>query len=168
MDSLGTDTEQKQFSAIYRALIAHLARREHSLHELTQKLNKRFAEHEQLICRALDKAIADGYQCDQRFAEAYTRSRINKGFGRERIAIELRQKGVSQDLIEHSVSQLQEANAEQDALAYTWQKKFNAPPQSFNEKIKQIRFLRYRGFSVEQIEHFYDSLDSGGGGRPVR
>lgn len=165
VDSTGTDTEQKQFSAIYRALIAYLARREHSLHELTQKLSQRFAEHEQLISLALNKAIADGYQSDQRFAEAYTRSRINKGFGRERIVLELRQKGVSQELIEHSVSQLQEGDAEHEALAYTWQKKFNSSPKNFNEKMKQIRFLRYRGFSAEQIECFYDALESGVGVR---
>lgn len=157
------DAKQKTFSAIYRAIIAYLARREHSVQELSQKLSKRFAEDKRLVDRALEKAIADGYQSDQRFAEAYARSRVNKGFGGERIANELRQKGISTDLIEQAVAELETVDAERDALAYTWQKKYNSPPQNFNEKMKQVRFLRYRGFSSEQIEQFYGRLEAAGG-----
>lgn len=152
-----SETEQQRFSAIYRTTIAHLARREHSRFELQQKLSKRFDSAESLINRALDKAAADGYLSDERFAEAYSRSRNNKGFGRERIANELMQKGVDATLIADALAQVQDTDNR--ALSHTWRKKFNHVPQDFKEKMKQIRFLRYRGFTQEEIERFFAHLE---------
>lgn len=155
------NTDQHQFSAIYRATIAYLARREHSRFELAQKLSKRFDAQEPLIDRALDKAAADGYLSDERFAEAYTRSRASKGFGCERIANELRQKGVNTDLIADSLAHIQKQGGHAQALLNTWKKKFNAPPQNFKDKAKQARFLRYRGFNQDEIEQLFASLSDG-------
>lgn len=154
--------DQKLFSTIYTSVIALLARREHSVSELTQKLSRRYGASEPLIEQAISKASADGYQSDERFAEAYARSRVNKGFGRERIASELAQKGITSDLIEQALASMQEQGVEREAISRVWEKKFSQLPRDFNEKMKQIRFLRYRGFTQPEIERLFSALESAG------
>lgn len=151
--------EQKAFSAAYHSVIALLARREHSVLELTLKLSKRYGTDDRWIEPAIEKAIANGYQSDARFAHAYARSRTDKGFGCERIANELQQKGVDGQLITQALAEVKEQGAEQGAITRTWQKKFKQPPMDFNEKMKQIRFLHYRGFAQAEIERLFASLE---------
>ena len=55
-----------------------LARREHSRLELYQKLKQRQFEPD-VINSELSKLLDEGLQSDERFAEAFLRSRIDKG-----------------------------------------------------------------------------------------
>ena len=57
-----------------------LARREHSRLELYQKLKQRQFEPD-VINSELNKLLDEGLQSDERFAEAFLRSRIDKGKG---------------------------------------------------------------------------------------
>ena len=70
-------------------------------------------------------------------------------FGTQRITHELRQKGISDDLISTVVLDLKQGELE--SAREVWQKKFDAPPQEQKEKARQIRFLQSRGFSMEVI-----------------
>lgn len=187
MPDISEQSDQQTFRKLYQSALALLARREHSVFELTQKLsqkikkshsqgargskcegsdeqnsdeqdNDRQCDDEKLLSGVINKAIADGYLSDQRYAEAYTRSRMNKGFGSERIALELSQKGVDAELIATTLADAKESDVEQELISSTWNKKFSHSPRDFNEKMKQIRFLRYRGFSQEEIERFFAQL----------
>ena len=127
-----------------------LARREHSRQELVRKLTSREYEESEILL-TLDKLAEDDLQSDHRFTEAYIQSRINKGFGPVKIGIELRERGVTDVLIEeclgaHKDSWIELATAQQ-------QKKFRTKPDDFTERARQARFLQNRGFSVEQIQH---------------
>lgn len=86
-----------------------LARREHSRHELADKLSTRYRQMEpsagskpfnEVLEQVLDRLQADGLLSDARFAEAYVRSRIQRGFGPLSIRYDLRQRGVDAELIQ--------------------------------------------------------------------
>lgn len=129
-----------------RALQA-LARREHSRAELHSKLQKHASE-DQDVDALLDDLVRAGWLSDQRATEQTVRIRSGR-FGTQRITHELRQKGISDELIQQVLPQLK--TGELEAARSVWQKKFNTSPQDAKEKARQMRFLQSRGFSFEVI-----------------
>lgn len=127
-----------------------LALREHSRVELTRKLRQReFSED--MISQELDKLEQEKLLSDERFAQAYARMRINKGFGPRRIALELKERGISKQLVDTVLSESDTIWAQRAANALG--KRFGRNPSGeLSERVKQKRFLEYRGFSYEQIE----------------
>lgn len=135
---------------IRRKAMDLLALREHSRFELTRKLRQREFPDE-LIFQELDKLEQEKLLSDERFAQAYARMRTNKGFGPRRIAIELKERGISKHLIDTVLSESDTIWAQRAANAL--HKRFGKnPSRELGERIKQKRFLEYRGFSYEQIE----------------
>ena len=63
------------FTLIYNKALDLVSRRDHSRHELMQKLNKRFPETLPIIEEALDKLALNNILDDERFAELYLISR---------------------------------------------------------------------------------------------
>lgn len=151
--------EQNPFSDIQNTALSLLARREHSRLELRQKLTKRYESSVQVIDQVLAKLQEDGYLSDERFAEAYLRSRMAKGFGEQRVEQELKLRGINDDLIAQSFENLSQQGALfDDGAMRVWRKKFDVLPSDFAQKVKQARFLRYRGFSQDQIERVFRAL----------
>ena len=71
-----------------------LARREHSARELSHKLKSR--DYDEVSIQAVIESLIDeGLQSDDRFAEQFTRSRVEKGYGPIRIRQELRERGIA-------------------------------------------------------------------------
>ncbi len=153
MKAKNTPAEQ---SARERA-IHLLARREHSRKELRNKLIQKGFSAEQ-IDPELDSLEHRGWLSDLRFTESWIRHRIQSGYGPYRIRNELAEKGVSRDLIEQS---FEEMTVDWVKMAHkVWQKKYNAMPQDWPEKVKQMRFLQYRGFFSQDIETMYEMIKS--------
>ena len=63
---------------------------------------------------------------------------------------ELREKGVSQELIETAVEQVKDN--ELDNAFEIWRKKFKVGPVNHEEWAKQARFLQSRGFCFDVIK----------------
>ena len=129
-----------------RALQA-LARRELSRAELHAKLLPHVVETDDVV-GLLDDLQKRGWLSDARAMEQIVSIRRRR-FGTQRITHELRQKGISDDLISTVVQDLKQGELE--SAREVWQKKFDAPPQEQKEKARQIRFLQSRGFSMEVI-----------------
>ena len=129
-----------------RALQA-LARREYSRAELSAKLLAHVVETDDLGA-LLDDLERRGWLSDARALEQTVRIRSTR-FGTQRIAHELRQKGISDELIAATIPQLKDGELE--AARNVWQRKFTSPPQDQKEKAKQVRFLQSRGFSMDVI-----------------
>jgi len=130
-----------------------LTRREHSFVELKNKLAKRdFSSDEvnEVLIRLQDEKLLS----DERFTENYIRYRQNRGFGPIRISNELRERGVSDDLIQMYLD-MNDPNWKTLAKD-VWQKRFDTPPQDHNERAKHSRFLWQRGFTQEQISSLFD------------
>lgn len=71
-------------------------------------------------------------------------------FGSMRVAHELREHGVAEELVEKALAEVR-----QDELGNAravWRKKFKTGPKNREEWAKQARFLQGRGFSFELIK----------------
>lgn len=143
---------------IYHSALGLLARREHSSYELQQKLLQRFPSASDAIHSVLMRLTEEGYQSDNRYVEAYVRSRLSKGYGPQRLRQELRLRGIDNSLIEAAFSQVGGEGKSIESLVHLWRKKFKCLPRDSREKSRQINFLRYRGFSSSDIENLYTYL----------
>lgn len=138
--------------------VSYLARREHSALELRRKLDKSgfdTADIEDVLSQLQQADL----QSDERFAESYVRSRINRGYGKTRIRMELQERGVADELIRDS---LQQAEIDWFALAAEVRsKRFGEQnPEDFKSRAKQQRFLQYRGFSHDEITESFNLTDN--------
>ena len=134
--------------AVRRAAMDLLARREHSRAELERKLAQRGALPE-LVGPALDQLQEDGLLSEDRFVEIFIRSRTSSGYGPVRLQSELESKGITR---ENAREALRGCDVEWDAVAFDiWSRKFGSVPTLPKERARQIRFLAYRGFSMDTI-----------------
>ncbi|MBI3903001.1 MAG: recombination regulator RecX [Nitrosomonadales bacterium] len=125
----------------------YLARREHSRAELRAKLLP-YVQDGDDIDAVLDELVQRNWLSDERTTEMLVSAKRAR-FGTQRIAHELRQKGIAENLISDAMPQLKETELE--AARAVWQKKFGVPPQDQKEKAKQVRFLQSRGFPMDAI-----------------
>lgn len=130
-----------------------LSRREHSRLELQNKLlQKDFAAHDVEVL--LNTLSNENLVSDERFCEVFVRSRIAKGQGILRIKEELRQRGINDEFIHRYLIQKDKSWLEKVETAR--RKRFGATiPKDFKERAKQMRFLQYRGFTIEQIKQIF-------------
>lgn len=140
-----------QEKSLRQRALEYLGKREYSYAELAQKLKNYLAEDETVddITQVLDDFKARGWLSDARFTEQIVHARQAK-FGVNKIAQELKQKGVADDLIADAVSQVKENELEN--AKEIWRKKFKAAPSNRDEWAKQARFLQSRGFGFETIK----------------
>jgi regulatory protein len=131
--------------------LEYLGKREYSYAELGQKLKTYLEENEdfEVITEILEDFKTRGWLSDARFTEQIVHARSHK-FGSAKIANELREKGVSQELIETALEQVKEN--ELDNAKEIWRKKFKAVPASRDEWARQARFLQSRGFGFDIIK----------------
>jgi regulatory protein len=122
-----------------------LARREHSRRELLHKLQLRFSDID-LIEETLNKLVDAGWLNEFRFVEAYIRSRAARGFGPMRIRQELLQRGIVDELIEEKLYNLSDINWQELAEQVRVKKFGEEKPKQYSERMKQLKFLHYRGF----------------------
>ncbi|MBT7374830.1 MAG: regulatory protein RecX [Porticoccaceae bacterium] len=142
-------------SKIRSAAMDLLTGREYSRAELAKKLDKRFEGHESIVS-VLDRLQREGLQSDERFTEAFLRSRLYRGHGLARIKMDIRQKGIQDDMLEAAVEQ---SDIDWFALARELaQRKFGSSPATEQkDRAKRMRFLQYRGFNFEQIKYALNS-----------
>ncbi len=128
-----------------------LARREHSRLELYQKLKKKKFEPN-IINAELDKLSDEGLQSDERFAEAFLRSRIDKGKGPNIILSELLQRGVDELLVSNVLESISEGQWCEVAYETMNKKLGNESELDYDKQLKLMKFLNNRGFTRSQIE----------------
>jgi len=147
------DGEAEDWTAVTveATAVGLLARREHSRAELVRKLGERGVPAE-LIDEVLGSLAARNLQSDARYAEALVTSRVGRGQGPVRIRRELAERGVAPAEIDAA---MQAADADWFRLARdTRRRRFgDALPAEWKERVRQSRFLEYRGFGSEQIRY---------------
>ena len=133
-----------------------LTTREHSREELMRKLAQakaRRARNEAKapapakddIARLIDDLAAQGWQSDDRYAEAIVR-RLTGQASRRFIEDKLAQTGIKKDVAQLALEALvQDENEVAKAL---WERRFGNVPSDDKERQKQIRFLLSRGFHL--------------------
>jgi regulatory protein len=122
-----------------------LARREHTRLELERKLKPHVEDPAELQA-LLDDFTARGWLSESRAVDQLVRMKRAR-FGAARIRQSLLEKGVPHDLIAPALETLKES--ELDAARSVWARKFKTAPETSAERARHVRFLQYRGFSLD-------------------
>ncbi|TKB44645.1 regulatory protein RecX [Thalassotalea mangrovi] len=134
---------------VKKAAYNYLARREHSLQELRQKLTlKEYSGDD--IELVLEKLVEQDIQSDLRYAQSVIRQRIAKGYGRSYINNELKHKGLASGTIHEAL--ISEPTDWFELAKGVYQKRYgDTAITDQKDKAKRVRFLQSRGFDFEQI-----------------
>ncbi len=153
-----------------------LAIREHSEKQIRVKLtSKGFNKNE--VTDAVEYLYREAWLSNERFCEAFIRSRVTKGQGKVRIEYELLQNEISQSLIDNSFehenvnwqSECEKVLAKKVLTFFSDsvygkeqfldnQTKVKARPLEFKYKLKIDRFMKYRGFDSSQVKKAFSKL----------
>jgi regulatory protein len=105
----------------------------------------------------LAQLVAEDLLNETRYAEVYALSRADKGYGPLRIQRELQERGVSDAIVSAILAGLDEDWMPK--LIQLHRKRFDAVrPREMAEEGRQMRFLRQRGFTLEQIKTLFKHL----------
>jgi len=116
---------------------------------LNRKLLKRQADQD-LVAEVLDTLERQNYLSDERFTQNYVSYRQGKGYGPRRIQAELKERGISSELIRDWL----DINDPDwfDRMKEVANSRFGEQPeQSRREQARRARFLEYRGFLQSHI-----------------
>lgn len=124
-----------------------LARREYSRQELARRLLQ-YTEDPGEIPALLDDFERRGWLSERRVVEQVLATRRSR-FGAQKIAQELRGKGLSDEAVAAARETLEDT--ELDTARAIWRRKFRAPPADAKDRARQMRFLQGRGFRLDII-----------------
>jgi regulatory protein len=127
-----------------------LGMREYSQKSLRLKLTQK-GYIDQEIEATVEFLLDNNWLSDLRFCEVYIRSKANRGQGLQRICFELKSKGITQEMINQVL--VEEPVDWQKVCDETCERKAANSGSMLELKTQQKleRFLRYRGFTGEQI-----------------
>lgn len=127
-----------------------LARREYAVGELHGRLCTKWRGEEgiqQLADELVDDLVNEGSLSDQRYVAAFVRSKRQRSQGPVKIRAELRQRQLSDALIEQALDQESEIWVD---LAAAWLARKHDGELEFEDRARFYRRLVNRGFSHEQ------------------
>ncbi len=137
------------YKALRRAAFNALARRDHSVAELKEKLSKK-SDNLELIDQVIQALLDNHFLDDRRLAGLLTQAKYRQGLGPHRIVRLLQSKSLCTDEVSTSFSD----EEWREGLFMTWSKRFSEKPKDNKSYTQQARYLQYRGFSLEQINRF--------------
>lgn len=141
---------------IFKAGLDLLVRREHSALELKQKLLLRQC-NSTMAQQIVDLLQAEGHLSNQRFAEEYVHSRIQKADGPLKILSSLYARGIDDS---DAAIAMQEADVDWYKLAErTFTKKLAVLDKNDSQlKDRLERFMRSRGYEYKFFKHLMNKL----------
>ncbi|CCP02170.1 Regulatory protein recX [Erwinia amylovora Ea644] len=166
-------TERTQYAKLLERAMRILAMRDHSEAEFRRKLVQsceraaRFNKSEnqpeppgaEQLDRVVDWCFQHGWLDDARFADRYVAGRSCKGYGPQRIRLELGQKGVVKSLIDEALFNA-EIDWQSQAFALA-ERKFGHPfPVEWKQRAKVQRYLMTKGFFMEDIRAIFENFDN--------
>jgi len=139
----------KRTKSVTESAIDSLSRREHSILEMRRKLMQKSFDGDE-IDACIEKLIANNLLSEERFTESYINMRMRRGFGPQRIAQELRERGINDDYFDDF---LDRNNPEwRGVMHQQYAKKYgNKPAQEYAEKAKRAKYLQSRGFPLDWV-----------------
>lgn len=149
-----------------------LAQRDHSSYELTRKLTLFFSKKikcaeddypEQLtqlktqIEHVIKHCTQKHWMDDEQYIEKYIFMRANKGYGKYKISLELKQRGLSSDINKKLLS-IVDINWSEIAYQQLLKKFKVIDSKNNQQKQKIVQFLTSRGFTQNDIKTAYSLL----------
>ena len=123
-----------------------LGRREYSIVELGNRIRQKWPEAED-VGELVGQLAGENLVSDERYAEAFTRSRVQRHQGPLKIRAAMRGKGVPDPIIAMAMESEADNWLE---LARNWLQKQHPGQLSFKDKQKYYRRLVNRGFTHDQ------------------
>ena len=123
-----------------------LGQREYSFQELFNRISRKWPQAND-IQEFVSQLEEENLVSDQRFAESFLRSRVQRHQGPLKIKAALRTKGVSDFLIGAGLGAYSD---DWTNLAREWLERQHSGPFDFDEKKKYYRRLKSRGFTHNQ------------------
>ncbi|MBP9722651.1 MAG: regulatory protein RecX [Gammaproteobacteria bacterium] len=153
------DSESYRLAKSY--ILRLLVRREYSIHEIKNKLEQKGYE-ESVITAIVAEFQNNNWQSDTRCATMWLKNGVYLGHGPNKILAQMYSKGVSQEMANHILKNLELSIENCDPSCF-WQelaitvarKKFgeNCQKNNFQIKAKIQRFLYNRGFETNHIHY---------------
>lgn len=148
------------FDEIKQKMVNYCVYQDRCHYEVEQKM-KEFV----LILEAKEEIllylIKENYLNEERFVRSYIRGKFNiKQWGRNKIKIHLKQKGINDKLINNCMDEIYEDDYRK-AIEKLWENYYQKQKglKEYQRKSKTIRYLMSRGFEYEEInnvlEHIY-------------
>jgi regulatory protein len=130
------------------AAIALLARRDYAVAEIRDRLERRGFDRS-VVDSTVQELIEERALDDSRYSANYVSYHAARGQGPLRIAADLKALGLPTPLIDAAVA----AGPDWRAAACTVRARKFGPdaPTEWAERVRQARFLQYRGFSSDHI-----------------
>ncbi len=132
--------------------VSLLAMRSRTQRELREAL-RLAAYPEAVIERVMERMNEAGYIDDGDFAKGWASSRSAKGMGTRRIRMELRQKGVAQETIEETLSELDEDDLFEGAMKVARKAARGKDLSSAADRRKISAALIRRGYDYATARH---------------
>lgn len=135
------------------------SRREYCSSDVFNKALKILEGDREAAVQVVAKLQEDGYVDDMRYARAYCRDKASlAGWGEVKIRYMLKSKGVSRDIIESALAEIDE-----DRAAERLEKLLAAKLRSLKKddpqlRLKLIRYAMGRGYSYETVSTLADRL----------
>ena len=148
------EENKKSFEDVKEKALRLLEYRSHSAKELTDKL-KRFGADEEDIERTVEFCTEYNFLNDEKYAYALAHDLANlKKLGKRRIYAELRQKGISEEIVREV---LEDFTDDEDTLLSLVEKKAQGNFERKNRD-KIIRYFMYRGYELTDIKNALERL----------
>lgn len=125
-----------------------VAKREYNSHTLSTKLTQLGAPID-CIDTVLSDFIERRWIDETRYCELFIRAQLNKGHGLMRIKQEAQQKRIPSDVLNKELGTLEIDWFQLAREAYN-RRFLNKPIADIKDKQKRIRYIQYRGFSMEE------------------
>ena len=149
--------DPEAFKKAKNQALKYLSYRDRSKWEITQYLEKKQHSH-LVIQQTLEYLESLDYVDDQRFALQWGQFNINKKkLGRNRLYLELLNKGIDREILENIMSTLYENNPEIELAKECASKKWESLKgvEAKKKKRRLFQYLKRKGFSADII---YQSL----------
>lgn len=158
---MSTAPSENPASSARRAALNLLARREHSFHELLEKLTGKYPhfDHDTVLLPVVQALRDEKLQSDERFAESWVRYRSSRGFGPLKIAAELQPRRLDRELVQQVLYRTGPDWELRCSQVLHDKFKLAARP-SAPERLKWQRFLLQRGFTTSQIRAVFKELQA--------
>lgn len=147
--------------AAYQKITRFCAWQERAPEEVRRKLEKLQLENT-AIEELVDLLIDEGFLDEERFARFFTGGKFRlKRWGKIKIAMHLRQKGIREAMVEKILDEEIDANAYYDVIkeeALKKERELKEELTALDKKAKVIRFLQSRGYENELAFKAYDEV----------
>lgn len=150
--------KERSYPFALEKAVSQLASRARTEKEIVDCLRKN-AYPEQTVAKVMARLHEAGYINDTDFAAQWTTARASKGLGSRRIRMELRQKGVDQEVIDRTLSSVDDEEFMNGALKAAQKASRGKDLSSPADRQKILAAMLRRGYDFSQAKQAIQMLN---------